>query len=274
MDTMRIRIGNQTSCNAPYRLPYEFALRHRFDAFEWFNDQSRFGWSEQDMDAQARRQLRQAGVDHDVRFSVHVPVMANPIYREGAEAIRRGIDLAADIGAAVVNVHLFPERGARAFAEALGPLLEACRAAGARLSLENTPETSPDDFNAVFGVLSVMPEANDRIGMCLDMGHANLYAGTRNHYLDFVDQLGDHVPIIHWHAHENWGDRDSHLPMFTGPSSRNDSGLRGLVQRLRRRGFQGSVVLEQWPDAPDLLVQARDRLLELWRADGKTQFST
>ena len=41
--------------------------------------------------------------------------------------------------------------------------------------------------------------------MCLDMGHANLHLGTRNNYVRFVDRLGDHVPIIQWHVHDNWG---------------------------------------------------------------------
>jgi sugar phosphate isomerase/epimerase len=263
MDQTRIRIGNQTSCNAPFRLPYDFAVRHRFDAFEWFSDKGRFGWCEQDADTAARRQLRQAALDHDLLFSVHAPVAADPVLGEGAAAIRRSIDFGGEVGARIVNIHLFPEHGARPFAEALGPLLEASRAVGVQLSLENTPEVSPDDVNAVFGVLSAMPEATGRVGMCLDTGHANLFASTRNNYLAFVDRLGDHVPILHWHAHENWGDRDSHLTLFTGPASRDERGLRGLAQRLLRRGFRGSVVLEQWPQPPQLLVQARDRLLQL-----------
>jgi sugar phosphate isomerase/epimerase len=248
----------------PSRLPYEFALRHGFDAFEWFSDRGPAGWCEADMDPVERRGLRGEAAGHGVLFSVHAPVAANPIAREGAAAIRRSIDFAGDVAAGVVNIHLFADQGARAYADALGPPLEAARAAGVRLSLENTPQTSPDDFNAVFGVLSAMPEAEGRVGMCLDMGHANLHPSTRHDYLHFVDRLGEHVPIVHWHAHENWGDRDSHLALFTGPSAHDDRGLRGLVLRLLRRGFCGSVVLEQWPHPPELLVASRDRLRLLW----------
>ena len=178
--------------------------------------------------------------------------------------VRRGgysqsVRFGGDVGADAVNLHLFPERGAKPYAESLGPLLAAARSANVRLSLENTPETSPDDFNAVFGVLTAMPEAAGRVGMCLDSGHANLFTGTRNDYLRFVDLLGEHVPIIHWHAHENWGDRDSHLPLFTGPSARDDRGLCELVRRLKAPGFSGSAVLEQWPQPPQVLVQTRQR---------------
>lgn len=264
MEAPVIRIGNQTSRQVPARQPYEFALRHGFEAFEWFSDRGPAGWCEDEMGVGARRELRAEAVAHGLLFSVHAPVAADPVTREGAAQIRRSIDFAGDVAAGVVNVHLFAERGARAYADALGPLLDAARAAGVRLSLENLPQTSPDDVNAAFGVLAAMPEAVGRVGLCLDMGHANLFAGTRNDYLRFVDELGSHVPIAHWHAHENRGDRDSHLTLFTGPSARDEAGLRGLVRRLVRRGFCGSVVLEQWPQPPELLVQARDRLRLLW----------
>jgi sugar phosphate isomerase/epimerase len=258
-----IRVGNQTSSHAPARRPYEFALAHKFDAFEWFSDKGELGWCEDDMPPAERAELLLTSRERGMSFSVHAPWAANPTTRSGAEAIRRSIRFAGDVGAGVVNLHLFTDQGAKPFAEALGPLLEVARSVGVRLSLENTPQTSPDHFNAVFGVLATMPEAAGRVGMCLDSGHANLFAGTRNNYLRFVDLLGDHVPIIHWHAHENWGDRDSHLALFTGPSARDDRGLRELVRRLKGRGFSGSVILEQWPQPPDILLQARERLVRL-----------
>jgi len=266
MSQARVRIGNQTNCHVPARLPYEFAVEHGFDAFEWFSDKGRAGWCEDDTPVAERADLRQASKRSGIRLSVHAPVVADPVTASGAEAIRKSIRFGGDVGADVVNVHLFPEHGAKRFAESLGPLVEAARSANVRLRLENTPETSPDDFNAVFGVLTAMPEAAGRVGMCLDSGHANLFTGTRNDYLRFVDLLGEHVPIIHWHAHENWGDRDSHLPLFTGPSGRDDRGIRELVRRLKARRFSGSVVLEQWPQPPQVLVQTRERLVRLVEA--------
>ena len=258
-----VRVGNQTAWRVPGRVPYEFALAHGFDAFEWFSDAGRGGWCEADVPPAERAELRRVSESGRVRFSVHAPFAADPTDPAGAAAIRDSVRFAGDVGAGVVNVHLVSRHGARPFADALGPLLGAARDANVRLSLENTLDTSPDDFNAAFGVLSAAPEAAGRVGMCLDSGHANLFPGTRNDVLRFVDLLGGHVPIIHWHAHENWGDRDSHLPLFTGPSGRDDRGVRGLVDRLKARGFAGSVVLEQWPDPPDMLVRTRDRLRQL-----------
>jgi sugar phosphate isomerase/epimerase len=261
---MTIRIGNQTSAHVVARLPYDFARHHGFDAFEWFSDRGQAGWCETDTSSAERAELSKVAESGGVWFSIHAPHMADPTTPDGAAAIRRSIQFGGEIGARVVNFHLFPQHNARPYAESLIPLVKEATLAGLQLSLENTPATSPDHINAVFGVLSGIAGTEGRIGLCLDSGHANLHAGTRNDYVRFVDLLGEHVPIIHWHAHENWGDRDSHLPLFTGPSAKDDCGLRGLIQRLRQRGFAGSVILEQWPHPPEQLVWTRDRLKELF----------
>lgn len=259
-----IRIGNQTSRHAKeIRLPYQLAIRQRFDAFEWFSDGGRSSWCEDEVSLEERAELLQTSREKNILFSVHAPFAADPMTDSGQDAILKSIRFGGDVGADVINVHLFPEHPAKLFADSLQPLLKAAQSVNVRISLENTPSTSPDHFNAVFGVLSAMPEARDRIGMCLDSGHANLFAETRNNFVRYVDLLGHHVPIIHWHAHENWGDNDSHLSLFTGPSAEDDRGLRALVQRLKERDFAGSVVLEQWPDPPEFLVQTRLRLQKL-----------
>jgi sugar phosphate isomerase/epimerase len=263
MELPCIRIGNQTSKEVPWADPFQFALRRGFDAFEWFSDRGRDGWSEADMDAAARVQLRRQCEEAGLLCSVHAPYAADPVTQEGEAAILRSIEFAGTIGGGVVNLHLFPERPVKLFAARLGPLLEAARLRNVRLSLENTPAVSPEHVNEVFAVLAHNPNAEGRIGLCFDMGHANLHESTRNNYCGFLDRLGGHVPVIHWHAHENWGDRDSHLTLFTGPAARDDRGVRGVLHRLLKRGFAGSVVLEQWPHPPELLVQARDRLRQL-----------
>ncbi len=260
----RVRIGNQTSIHAPAMVPWDYAIAEGFDAFEWFSDRGRNGWCEDDTPHSKRLEIAQICAKHDLRCSVHAPYMADPVTPLGAEMILKSILFAADIGAGVVNIHLFPQHPARRFADSLRPLVEVAAKSNVRISLENTPECSPDDFNAVFGVLSAMPALLKHVGMCLDSGHANLHPATANRYLDYVDQLGEHVPIIHWHAHENWGDRDSHLTLFTGPAATDDRGVRELVRKLLIRGFAGSVVFEQWPFPPALLKHAQVRLMKIF----------
>src|SRR5262249_4893370 len=148
------------------------------------------------------------------------------------------------LGAAVVNIHLYVEEGIDAYVKAIAPLLQRLPDLDLKLSFENTPLTSPQNFNELFTRLrQVHASASERVGMCLDLGHANLCDQTRNDYLRFMDLLGPEVPLIHIHLHENWGDRDSHLPIFTGPSARDAHGVEGFIDRIVKRGFSGSVIL-------------------------------
>ncbi|PKL48895.1 MAG: hypothetical protein CVV42_07840 [Candidatus Riflebacteria bacterium HGW-Riflebacteria-2] len=261
---MSIRIGNQTSCNVTAELPFAFAVNNGFDAFEWFSDPGCVGWNEDNMSADERARVRVIASERDIRFSVHAPWAADPTTPEGFADIKKSILFAEEIGAALVNLHLFPQHAADYYVNALMPLIEMVERAGSLLSLENTRQTAPEDVNEVFELLGRSPQTAARTGLCLDMGHANLFEETRNDYVAYVDRLAKHVPIIHWHAHENWGDRDNHLPLFTGAAAQDDTAVRNLVKRLQGRGFSGSVVMEQWPQPPETLIQTRQRLLILW----------
>jgi len=268
-----IRIGNQTAFSASRTLdPLEFAVEHRFRAFEWFPDKKLdaqgkpAGWDETDMAEEKRYLLRQIGSSHDIRYSVHAPWQANPLQPEGAALLRRSVDFARDIGADLVNLHLYVEQGAKAYVAALAPVLAYAADQGVHISIENTPLTGPADFTQTFELLASRGMDARQVGMCFDLGHANLYAGTRNNYIRYIDQIPNGVPITHLHLHENWGDRDSHLPLFTGPARDNDAGIQSFVERMQRRAYSGAVILEQWPQPPELLVEAEQRLRELFRA--------
>ena len=141
--------------------------------------------------------------------------------------------------------------------------------AGLRLSIENTPHTTPHDFNQTFACLRELDAARPgAVGMCLDLGHANLCGETHNDYIRYIDLLAPEVPLIHLHVHENYGDADSHLTLFTGPARMNDVGVRAFLERLRRRSYRGALILEQWPHPPYLLVEAAVRLREMLRLSG------
>lgn len=196
-----------------------------------------------------------------MRFSVHAPWQANPLKTGGVEAIEESLLFARDIGAALVNFHLYPEGGAQRYFEACRPVFERAAELNLALSLENTPETAPQDFNDFFALVAHSP-FRDRVGMCLDIGHANCCAATRNDFIRFIDTLTDDVRIIHCHVHENWGDRDAHLTLFTGPAKEHPGGVDAFLERLRRRDFCGILVLEQFPEPRELLTQAEQRLRE------------
>ena len=268
-----LAIGNQTSISAPvFTDPFDYAVANEFGAFEWFPDKhSGSGWDEADLDVTRRQELRNTAEERGVRLSVHARLNANPFEPESEAWFRDDIELAHDLGAEIINIHLNHERGMGAFVTAILPLLRWTDEAGLVLAIENTPLHSPEHFNELFTGLRASSDAPvGHVGMCFDLGHANLCPATRNRYLEFLDRLDAGVPIRHLHLHENWGDADSHLPLFTGPSASDEAGLRGVVERLRRRRFSGLAILEQWPHPPSLLNAARDRLIRIWNeSEGK-----
>jgi sugar phosphate isomerase/epimerase len=258
-----IRVGNQSAYSAfPLTGPFDFALAHGFDAFEWFPDKrpDGAGWVATDIAPAERQRLRDQARDAGVRLSVHAPVDADPLVPRTHRDLEDSLRLAVDLGAGLLNVHFSDPRRAEELAHALGPWIERCGISGVKLAIENVPATGPEDFNRLFALLP-----RNGVGMCLDIGHANLHPGTVNDYIGYVDRLRPDVPITHLHLHENHGDRDSHLVLFTGPAAHDSSGVEALIDRLARRGFDGSGILEQWPRPPELLVKARERLAELAR---------
>jgi sugar phosphate isomerase/epimerase len=248
----RIRIGNQSAFSSVTVLaPFEFAAAHGFDAFEWFPDkkESGQGWDESDIDGETRRFIRDTALDHDICLSVHVPWYVNPLLPDVRKRILESLAFAEDVGASLLNIHLYMEQGINAYIQGIMPFITPLTQAGIRLSIENTLLTVPDAVNGFFKRLQELePAAAEHVGMCLDLGHANLCRATRNDYLSFTDLLAPWVPIIHVHLHENYGDEDSHLPLFTGPAGQDPSGIKGFVSRMKKRGFSGCMILENWPE--------------------------
>ena len=263
----RIRIGNQTAFSAlTLTEPFEYAVENGFDAFEWFPDkkESGAGWEESDLDAEARRYIKHTALEHDIRLSVHAPWQSNPLSPELLELLFKDIEFAQDIGASLLNIHLYTDEGMASYARSIIPLVKRLAQINIKLSIENTPFTGPEDFNELFGQLrNLGPDDTAHVGMCLDLGHANLCEATLNDFLKFIDLLDPHVPIIHVHIHENYGDYDSHLPLFAGPAGKDATGIEGAIERLKTRNFSGCIILEQWPQPPALLNEARNRLREI-----------
>lgn len=268
-----IRIGNQTSFAAARPTdPFEYAVRNGFRAFEWFPDRqpSGQGWQESDLDIAARSEIRQLAQKHDIEMSVHAPWDIDPLQPQAADRLVAIQTFARDLGAKLVNIHLTSEHSIDAYVDAIAPFAAHLNKTDVALAIENTPLHTPAQFNELFATLrKVRSLRRVKLGMCIDTGHANLCAQTRNDYLAFIDQLDRKIPIIHVHAHENHGDKDSHLPLFTGPAGLDDNGLRGFVHRLKARDYSGSIILEQWPDPPSLLLAAHDRLTEMFRGNGE-----
>jgi phosphoglucan,water dikinase len=260
---MRIRIGNQTAYSVSPMVPFEYAVACGFDAFEWFPDkkESGEGWSETELSRDTREYIRTTALIRNIRQSVHAPWPSDPMQPSSAALFDNAFRFAQDIAASVFNIHVSVSRGIETYADAVIPFSLRLAEAGIELSVENTPDTGPEIFNELFLRLRETDRAAAaNLGMCLDIGHANLYPGTRNDYLAYMDRLDTCVRIVHVHMHENYGDSDSHLTLFTGPSKENPAGIRGVLERLETRNFGGCIILEEWPRPEGVLREARDRL--------------
>jgi sugar phosphate isomerase/epimerase len=263
-DDWRFFIGNQTAFSAPVADPFAFALEHHFDAFEFFPDggPAGRGWSAEDITLDQRASFREAAAARTMRLSVHAALASQLLDRGTWDRLMRDIALARDLGAVVLNLHLAAGDPEGCSGAALA-LVEVLRPLGITLALENTVFVGPDEVNEIFDRI-LGSGGTGAVGLCLDIGHANLFSSTfsstHNDYLRFLDRLAVHVPIVHAHIHENWGDGDKHLTLFTGPSARDASGVVGLLQRLRQRHFKGSLIMEQWPVPASLLLTAYERL--------------
>jgi sugar phosphate isomerase/epimerase len=254
-----MRIGNQTAKAAadPFG-PFHFALEQQFEAFEWFADrEGDRGFDFGLLHEPGREALRHRGHEADMRFSVHAAWRADPRNGDGKAPLHEAIDFAGAIDAPIVVFHLAAEAEAEPFAAALEPMIGHAVEAKTCLALENTPATTPEQFNALFARLAADPRAAEHVGMCFDLGHANLHPTTHNDYLAYFDRLAPSVPVVHLHVHENFGDHDAHLPIGTGPAGEDPAALRGLIGRLMQRDYAGSLIMEQWPEPADMLCEAR-----------------
>lgn len=268
---MTYYIGNQTAFfTTNPEEPFEYALAQNFTAFEWFADKREYdggwttGWFYDNISNERALELRKITQKYDIRFSVHASCVATPLTHEGMKDIFRAVEIADEIGAKLINIHYDNGSSVKEFVHSLEPVIIATHVRGLELAIENTPLHSPEDFNAVFHELEKSEvESVGHVGMCLDIGHANCCEATRNDYIGFIDRLEKNVRIIHAHIHENWGDSDAHLPLFTAAAAKDDSGVRLFIDRLKERSFSGSLIMEQWPDEHELLDHIFVRLSDI-----------
>ena len=127
---------------------------------------------------------------------------------------KRSVDATADAGAwlgrnggGTVVLHTnfpaeswYPHRWG-AFLSSLNELLERVPE-NVRFAVENTPLAS-GEIDVILDIVHRYPP--ERVGVCLDLGHANIRENTMNALRAAADRL------IHVHAHDNYGAQDDHL---------------------------------------------------------------
>jgi sugar phosphate isomerase/epimerase len=179
--------------------PFEYAVAEGFDAFEWFPDkrESGAGWTESDIAEEQRAFIKKTALAHDIRLSVHAPWQANPLRPESRDIFLKDIAFAQDIGASLINIHLYTDEGIASYVQAIIPLMKDLAKAGIKLSIENTPITGPQDFNEMFRQLRDFGSMDTaHVGMCLDLGHANLCEATLNETMETMTATCPCSPVL------------------------------------------------------------------------------
>ena len=190
------------------------------------------------------------------------------------QLVRRDLELAADLGAGVLVVHMaifaepgrlivkdgkgYPgftvDRDLREWPPMLGKIheklaayVDVARETGVALALETDWQSSHRliDF--------VEPLDPQFCGICFDTGHAQIDSDA----VALAQLLGPRV--IATHLHDNDGKEDQHLPPFQGTID-----WPNMIAALKAAGYAGPWTFETMKGTLDDLKDARERITELW----------
>ncbi len=155
------------------------------------------------------------------------------------------------------------------FAKTFAPVAAETVKKGIKIGLENSDSRfiieNPGDVNDIVQQLYkelekpeyglTKEQIRNMIGVTFDMGHA-----ASSYGLEYTDPLTGEkkkigtpdqylkelkVPVIHVHAHENYGDSDAHLPLGEVENEVFNQKVRENIKKfLKERGFKGKVITE------------------------------
>lgn len=96
------------------------------------------------------------------------------------------------------------------------------KSADFHLYIENVFEAEPFMLRDIIDGIG-----DDRVQICLDVGHANASSDGRYDVYDWIQELGDRIG--HVHLHNNQGEQDEHAPVFQGSMD-----MREVISRLEQ----------------------------------------
>lgn len=211
---------------------------------------------------EVRRALERAHMGIVGHTAFYLP-MGNPYEEVRCAAVRefrRCLELFAEMGAQWMNMH--PDRHApfqdRAYVirrnlETIEELLPDADRAGVGIMIENLP----GDFNNP-GQLGELLDPVPRLGLHLDVGHANLH-NPYNVTEEILDRYGERLRHVHLHDNKGGG-ADLHLPIGAG----NIDWVRS-IRALRRCGYDGTITLEVFTPDRHYLTYSAEVVRRLWQ---------
>jgi len=151
---------------------------------------------------------------------------------------KRAICAAADWGADSVTFHLagsFSPEARLVICKSIEALLPLAERHGVRMALENM---KPPYYGARAEEIAYFLDRfpSDALGVCYDVGHANIAEGV----LPVLEAFAGQIAAVH--VHDNLGDNDQHLPMGLGNISWQE-----VFQKLTINGYTGCFACESRP---------------------------
>jgi sugar phosphate isomerase/epimerase len=235
-----------------------------------------------EMVRRAAERINQLGLEP---FSFHAPLMPSiditSLDRDQREKSVNEILTAAEaagiLGVQYFTIHPGPEKVGKPAAEeflqrmknaaqALTKVAQRCYDLGMILILENMlPHLLFGHISDLLWMMGAIGHRN--IGICLDIGHANLTGDVAT----AMYRLSGHLRVIH--ANDNRGTADEHLPPGDG-----NIDWRDIIVKLQKVGFRGSFILELSGDSPfdvqHTLDGARKSRNLIWGLSRKIEFAS
>jgi len=203
-----------------------------------------------------KNSLRNIHETTDLILSLHAPLsdiniasvndrMREESIRQIKESIENCYEFVDDI--CVVHPGTFsplsiqmPEKAIQKSVDALITLSEFAADRGLRIAVENLTSVNmligryPDELIHIVGSAKM-----DNLGLCLDIAHANT-TKKLDEFLEITAKVAD-VEIIHFHASDNFGTDDLHLPLGQGNQDWSK-----IMRRIDNNGYEGVMVLEHF----------------------------
>ena len=170
--------------------------------------------------------LKDVGESYDIKFSVHAPFAdiniaspSQPILKAIIKRLKTSIKHASNLEAYLWVFHpglrtgismFYPETDWLQNRKTAQLLFKNASDYGLKIAIENVPEPYPFLMKSVEDFEKFYQEISEDIGLALDIGHSNINGQTELFLKNFADK------IVHIHAHDNHGDKDSHLGVGYG----------------------------------------------------------
>ena len=182
---------------------------------------------------------------YNLKYSIHAPFMDVNIASlqqksriNSVEQIKSSVDLAGDINAEAVVVHPglitflgrnFEDEVYRLSKESMKEINDYANDSGIMVTFENMPDFESMIYKNINDLNDFLSE--NEMFMTLDIGHAN-------HMKYSADEMYFDT-IKHVHAHDNYGDDDTHLALGEGSID-----LKRIINNLEEKNYDGIYIIE------------------------------